>query len=954
LCIGVSFCLNYLCHQFSSWEKNMGLTNIERTARRCALAVSGLLLLVSTFAIAASNTFEIPSDMRFVPSGTITLSDGTRVNPSTLPHDYDKAITVISAQPAVRPDVSRPTCGGIENGRPQEKCTAQPAVFESAAVGKCPSGSFFDVGKWACYTCPSGYDRTLAGVDTDRACSKPDANVRGVLSSASFVAPLCPSGTFYDPIRGGECWSCPSGYKRSASHIDAANACFVPGGEEIKKAVSHGRGKGLFKTDCAKGQFWDPNGSCYSCPSGFNRSAAPVTANNACSRHVAEQHAKATVAEAAACGPGEIRDLKVKGTQSSTYGGGCWRCPTAYDRTVFPIDGSKACEKGGGVVFAKATLKTALTCPAGQIFDFIGLTQADISARRLSNVKPVASGTCWSCPTGTKRSLSSVKGNSACEASTLGWYSAPFVEPGLFGLAGADEVLLELVKRDPKLVQAAINEAAKSAAKGNKKRTVAQLKAAEEKLFATEPQKSIAAAGLVLARIFSAVAEPTKSSAAEKKLVQSFSDHVRAKHMHIANDALAAYDAWFAADKYWREHGGQRPGMAMLFDYGTVPPDFSTLAMANALAVTVSSTAVGIAAGELPVIGDVLSIAIGSASNGFADFANVDTVGRMVAKTAIETAIGKALEAATERLAKPIVTRAATRLATLVRIGAETGGRTISMATSVGPQIIIAAELMLLQMAIEQMDEIANARPKLLTAVAGAKQNPNLARMAQSEEGMGEILGLWAFAMTADTAPKSAFLAAYTPLAKEVVTSSTAAATTATAATKITTATKATKPPVNVVTEKMNNGVTANTPAALALMQSGNSNANQPATPTSLKSSAPRFDLVSLGKTCAQAVANGGLSLMGCNRPSPTHWVSEGGKLKTGANNESCLTRVQSGVIVSKCAEAPVREQSWTYTNGLIAMGDKSSCLQANGAHIVVTRCNPAMVMQRWKAQVVK
>ncbi|MCF8178975.1 MAG: hypothetical protein K9J74_10750 [Sulfuritalea sp.] len=892
------------------------------TAQICILAFSGLLCFGTQIALAqqTSNTFAIPSDMKFAPSGTITLKDGTKLNTTTLPKDYDKAITVISAKPATRPDVSRPTCGGVENGRPQAKCQAQSATFESAAVGKCPSGTFFDIGKWQCYSCPKSYKRTAAAVDTDRACSKTDSSVRGELKSASFVAPLCAKGTFYDPIRGGECWSCPSGYKRSAAHIDAANACFIPGGEEIKTATNHGRGKGLLKTDCAKGQFWDPNGNCYSCPSGFNRSAAPVTAKNACSRRIAETHAKASVAKAAACGPGEIRDLKVKGAQSTTYGGGCWRCPTAYDRTVFPVDGSKACEKGGGVVFAKASLKASLTCPADQIFDFIGLTQADISSRRLSGVKPVASGTCWSCPTGTKRSLSSVKGNAACEATTIGWYSAPFVEPGLFGLAGADEVLLELVKRDPKLVAAAIQTAAESAAKGSK-RSVAALKASEEKLFATAPQKSTAAAGLVLARMIAAIADPKKASAAEKKLVQSFSDHVKAKRTHIAKDALAAYDAWKAADEYHRNHGGQRPGMAALFDYGTVPPDFSTLALANALAVSATSTAVGIAAGELPVIGDVLSLAIGSAANGFADFANVDTVGRLVARTAIETAIGKALELATERLAKPLVTRAAVRLATLVRIGAETGGRTLSAAVSVGPQIIIAAEMMLLQMAIEQMDEIANARPKLLTAVAGAKQVPELARMAQSDEGMSEILGLWSFLVSVDKAPTSAFLSAYTPIANKIVAAKAA--------------------------------VSSDTKAILQSKSAAKAMDTNTMRPGPAQAGRPEFDIVSAGKTCLQAAPGGALSLVACNRPSPSRWVFDNGKLKTGAGHANCLTLRGAALVAGKCAPTPVNEQAWQYKGGQIALGGKQ-CLLANGSVVAVTGCNPVLPMQKWQVTVTK
>src|SRR6185436_15125622 len=35
---------------------------------------------------------------------------------------------------------SGPVCGGIVNGKPQPRCSPQPAKFERAAVGTCPPG----------------------------------------------------------------------------------------------------------------------------------------------------------------------------------------------------------------------------------------------------------------------------------------------------------------------------------------------------------------------------------------------------------------------------------------------------------------------------------------------------------------------------------------------------------------------------------------------------------------------------------------------------------------------------------------------------------------------------------------------------------------------------------------------------------------------------------------------
>ncbi|MGA0395077.1 MAG: hypothetical protein ACO3MW_13575 [Rhodospirillales bacterium] len=44
----------------------------------------------------------------------------------------------------------------------------------------------------------------------------------------------CPKGTFHDPRNGGECWSCPRGYGRTAHAVTANKACHK--GETFKKA----------------------------------------------------------------------------------------------------------------------------------------------------------------------------------------------------------------------------------------------------------------------------------------------------------------------------------------------------------------------------------------------------------------------------------------------------------------------------------------------------------------------------------------------------------------------------------------------------------------------------------------------------------------------------------------------------------------------------------------------
>lgn len=148
----------------------------------------------------------------------------------------------------------------------------------------------------------------------------------------------CPTGSFFDPINGGSCWSCPSGTVRQVTPVNSGDACMRPPGETTKKATRHGRGKGLLGTDCDKGEFWDPNGSCWSCPRGYTRTAAPVTAKNACTKWRGPSFTKAALEKRLACPDGSFFD--------PSRGGSCWSCPEGYVRTLAGVSASNACAAG--------------------------------------------------------------------------------------------------------------------------------------------------------------------------------------------------------------------------------------------------------------------------------------------------------------------------------------------------------------------------------------------------------------------------------------------------------------------------------------------------------------------------------------------------------------------------------------------------------------------------------
>lgn len=67
----------------------------------------------------------------------------------------------------------------------------------------------------------------------------------------------CARGAFFDPRNGGECWSCPQGYKRTVFPVTGKQAC------ERGYAASYSRAKYQRKIGCSRG-FFDPisGGAC--------------------------------------------------------------------------------------------------------------------------------------------------------------------------------------------------------------------------------------------------------------------------------------------------------------------------------------------------------------------------------------------------------------------------------------------------------------------------------------------------------------------------------------------------------------------------------------------------------------------------------------------------------------------------------------------------------------------
>ncbi len=163
----------------------------------------------------------------------------------------------------------------------------------------------------------------------------------------------CPSGSFFDLVDGGTCWSCPSGYNRTSAHVKKKNACRKPASEVFHKAIKTRKNTKIGQ-GCPSGQFWDVKGgkgllgACYKCKGGYKRTAYKVDHKKSCAKKINAIDSSATPKGKFACPSGQFFDLR--------NGGECWSCPKDYDRNLNPVDDKKAC-----------TINASKVCDSGNI-----------------------------------------------------------------------------------------------------------------------------------------------------------------------------------------------------------------------------------------------------------------------------------------------------------------------------------------------------------------------------------------------------------------------------------------------------------------------------------------------------------------------------------------------------------------------------------------------------------
>ncbi|MDP1613754.1 MAG: hypothetical protein Q8M11_22055 [Sulfuritalea sp.] len=811
--------------------------NTSSCMRRVLLLLFAPILLFQSFVALAqsvysgSTIFIVPQTTDNTPqNGVIKTPTNNTINnsPNSQPVTQPTSEPIVIVNQGPDPDLylheghgwdrdtSHTECGGLRrDGKPQPRCKLKPANYQGPARGTCPAGTVFDIGLWGCWSCDrsKGFERTLAAVDSDRACAKTatwnETQNKARFKPATFLGNLCPGPdanyekAFFDTIRGGECWACPKGYNTNVlPHVAAGNKCTRPGRRDVAYAELSFRTKNAANcvnradgADLGQRVFYDgldfnyQGPGCWKCPVGFERSASSVISENACFREIPADDLPAVARSVGKCEAGTITDPRNNGE--------CWKCPETYDRVLLnPINSPQACETTPGTVFSRGKLEAALTCPAGQDFDFIKVDQTSLSALqkagRASTRTQAApnGGTCWACPPEHKRTWNSVTDSEACQGETTEWYAAPLDEPGLFRFDGAHEVVLEILQHDRQTIDDVIREMVRLCAESKDDPEAANACRANPNKEITEawaeirdtPGMSSLLMSLVLGRISIAATEgrdalPTgvrKATAADKRLMASFAGYVQMRNTYVAAEALKAFDAWENSNRYWKaweqsqntrdmfgntknpNQGGNVTEAVPQARDVPPPPDWHEVVQ-NAMIASVSGMTV-LAGGTVAVISaspklKKLVRPYSGIRKGIKK--GVDKLGKEAGEEVLEE-VGKKI---TEKLAKPVVNKTAGKVAQKALAKALTKGASgvLKFMKAAGPAFVVTAVIEAFVEVAVKMDEYSRTdRPHLLTMVAQAQQPVDLGREFLTEERSTLIEGYWMLAMSGLADPSSA------------------------------------------------------------------------------------------------------------------------------------------------------------------------------------------------------
>lgn len=494
---------------------------------------------------------------------------------------------------------------------------------------------------------------------------------------------------FFDPIWGGTCWEAPptndrGAWIRSLTPITKPDAFWRIPSEKFAEAVFVR--KQTFAWDCPTDTFWDGynGGGCYKCPSDYpRRTAYSISDSKACATSADKQEASAVFVKYNACSAPDARSMNLPGKMTPgrpflEVGSGCYACPTT--------------DEEGNILITER------------------------------NLKPVAGG--------------DYENNTGCTI-LMKWKPAQFVEPGMAGIPGVSAAIDEsLAFSSHEILTFYFQEIAKGKGYAVGSPQSKQLIAQRWSDVANDPVKSLGVTTLMYTYLELAIQkEPSSRTAAEKAFVNGFSEYVTRRRTFIAEQALAMYDAWKAAEPQLRATVAQSQLMTMLY-YGTVPLDFQSAAAAGLGLTSAGLGTAGALAAELTHAAGTLRLANDARQAALAARqaagAATDTA---KAATAIQNAVSAAVR--TQNVGSAMSSLSNFRL---LAVGSQIG-------LVAGPLAISIAGSILMSIAIDQAIEIATARDKLTNAVEIAKQPADLKALLALADGRDQLGYFWSRAI---------------------------------------------------------------------------------------------------------------------------------------------------------------------------------------------------------------
>ncbi len=537
--------------------------------------------------------------------------------------------------------------------------------------------------------------QTQNGYQGNAICGGVDLRTGKLLPPCGFVSSEkigpakkdCPNGSHLD-IGTWTCFSCPSGFNRTGFAVDTDKAC--------SREIAPPRfGPAQFRGNhqkCDSGSVLDPRngGECWKCPAGYGRTAAAVNEWNACG--MIFKSARSAQFIKRVCPAGSETDPNGK----------CYSCPDGGVRTWESASHSRACMVNEEL--KPAIQHGALTCKAGEDFDFID------------------GGSCWKCPVGSRRSVYHVKGPDACEYVDMRWEGKPRTPNGLFAIPGGAQIVADVVL-NRKLIDQNINSYIE-------KENITDPKFANEawQLILDNPERSIPLNAAVYSHVFNLIQNGPKT-AYERDFLDYFSIYIQQSRQLSATEMKNAWDSWKRGVSIKLDMNTNRFSLSSLFNIGYAPPDMSLL------------------------VGDVMKL--GPAASITATYAGITLLeGHSVAfANASASMIQKILPFTFKKAIKEGAVEVAKGLARQGASSATAGGVGVGTASATGPFVILTVYAILGTIATDMVIEQDKQESIVYDALEVAKRPVSLSRMISYDVGLNEMLGNWALMTQEPIAP---------------------------------------------------------------------------------------------------------------------------------------------------------------------------------------------------------